>query len=277
MNLPSISILPFPAFYDVVNRYSGTTHYSHGNGQYCYGSDTMFTVPLKSRTASSLIGGRVIADKLSKETPLTLDMLTGELGGAQPIPDDHPLKATAVRAASLILAAGWQFAWNVADGHFTLEMDRQLSENDELPAFIPKTFTYAGPEDTWTATFAGMDLIFTLAGGQFTVPAGMAFHYLGKSPTPSPIDGGPQSCSFSVEVYFQSVPEEHRAEQITGLRQLIMDRNQIFELIAEQSLTAEIARIIGILTEEKLLEESIIEAAQKYDEAHRVKETPSGE
>lgn len=271
MKLPHISALPFPAFYNVDNRYRKSTCYTHNNAQYCYSSDTMFTVALKNRTANSLIGGRVLAEKLSRQTPLTVEILTGELGGAAPIPDDHPLKAAAVRATALILRAGWKFAHYVADGKSTIEMDKQLIDNDELPSFIPKTFGYSDETGPWKATFTSMDLIFTLAGGQFTVPAGMAFHYHCTTRIPSPIDGGPQSQQFSLEVYFQSVPDDQREVHINGLRQLITDRNQIFELNADARLTSEINLIVSELKEAGLITAEIMEAAKQYDAAQAAK------
>jgi len=263
--LPSIESLPFPPYYEVCLRgpdHFGHAHYTHKRKPYAYGSDVAVKEPVLNRTATSLIGGRILAQKLAQKTPLTLEILTGELGGGIPISDDHPLKEAAVRGAELIINQGWEIARTVVSGTVTRKMDQKLCAPNMLPVFIPYRI-----DGVNAAEFCGMDLIYTIAGGQFNTPAGMAFHY--RRPVHSLYHSvsGDSSDPFSVEVYFSDIPDEDREVQIEGLKRLVALRNTLFETLMEERLNDEVDAMVARLKSEDLLSDEIIEAAKTYEEA----------
>lgn len=277
MYLPTAEELKLPAFYEIVDREGypeKDQQYVRQSVQYCYSAHSMVTQPVLMRTANSLIGGRILAQKLAALTPLTLDILTGEMGGAPPLPKEHPLKGAAVAATTQLLHIGWGLARWVASTDCTATLDARVIKERKLPGFIPTAIQFETPEGVvYRCRPPTTQLIYILAGGQFTVPAGMAFSYHcvpeeTDSGEPLVTNGAPSITRLTAEVYFDSIPAEARDTQIAGLRQLITDRNQIFEELIEHRLSGWIKGLATQLERDGLLGPEVTEAAKAYAEAH---------
>lgn len=215
----------------------------HHGVVYAPSSHPSAALPVKVRTGNALVGGRVLAEQLAKITPLTLDILTGEMGGGQPLLDDHPLKAAAVRAVEILIHDGWLIAEHVGDGTYASLMDAALINQEKLPSFLPQKIIH----DDQEYVFIGMDLLYAMAGGQFSIPAGMCFHYT----VPGCDSFSPQW--LTATVFHAEIPEEHKEAQMEGLRQLITDRNQIFETLITERIGVVCDSIKQTLLEDGLL------------------------